>query len=290
MSRSASLMIDAVCPVNWQHSLNKTLVSWWMGIPGWVGGPRFADIVDGGRGGNHGAFTNIAIPATTTSGWVPGDNGFPALALDGTDDHVVLAGTADWNFSDFTFVAWFRTANAGSSRRRILSRQDAAGSAYMILGLNANVLEFGSQLDGILTTKGVALNNSLWRHVAVTRDTVANVARWYVDGLEVGSATANGGQYTTLSSNPMIGRYPVTAGQEQFAGTIGGVCVYSTALSAAAVRTHNVQFRLGFPDLLRRVGPTTYFLTGDAPPPSDDYHVTRYTQADLHRAVGSGVY
>lgn len=26
------------------------------------------------------------------------------------------------------------------------------------------------------------------------------------------------------------------------------------------------------------------------PPPSDDYHVTRYTQADLHRVVGSGVY
>ena len=63
-------LVDTTCPINWQHDLNVGLVMSLSCIPnsGWSGGRTWFDLVKGGKAPNNGTLTNMAFPASTTSG------------------------------------------------------------------------------------------------------------------------------------------------------------------------------------------------------------------------------
>lgn len=186
-------------------------------------------VADHSGNSNHG--TVEGAPTFGTAGALTRDRD-TAATFDGVDDAVAIADSASFDVTSFTIEAWIKTSNAGTGRRRIWSQQTAVGT-YWLMALFDNKLELGSSADGLLTTRGVALNDNAWHHVVVVRDAVNDVARWYVDGVEVGTATATGGSYA-LSATPYIGRYYASA-SEHFAGAIDEVAVYNRALTADEV-------------------------------------------------------
>lgn len=66
-------------------------------------------------GDNEGAHVNGPTPVT---GKVDG-----ALSFDGVDDFVQVPDSSTYDLTDMTINAWIKTANAGSSYRRIISQQ-----------------------------------------------------------------------------------------------------------------------------------------------------------------------
>jgi hypothetical protein len=150
-----------------------------------------------------------------------------ALVLNGTNGYVEIPCTTQFQMSNYTLVAWVRTASAGSGRRRIISHQY---ESYWILALYGNVLEMGSYMAGVLDTKGSALNSNAWVMVAVVRDTTAGVARWNVNGVDVGTqAFTNKAPDASTTSGIIVGK--VHNGAEYFGGTLDDVRVYNSALS-----------------------------------------------------------
>src|SRR5215831_20671009 len=81
-------MLDVLQPADRSAPLNDGCSGWWMFLPGLSGaGTVWRDLL----APDHGTLTNMAQPATSTSGWGlttlrPG--GFGELRLDGSDDYV----------------------------------------------------------------------------------------------------------------------------------------------------------------------------------------------------------
>lgn len=68
-----SQLLDATCPVNWEHDLNRGLIGWWGGWPlsGWKRGKSLRDAV--GLSSRKGS-KDITLSAPTK--WTSGPNGF----------------------------------------------------------------------------------------------------------------------------------------------------------------------------------------------------------------------
>lgn len=155
------------------------------------------------------------------------------LLLDGYDGQVEAPPRNEFKMTNYTLAAWIKTSDAGNSRRRIVSQQ--YGGTYWLMALNANVLEFGSSGAGVLTTKGSALNDNNWHHVAVTRDSIAGQARWQVDGSVVGVESFSS---TTGDNTDQKGVFVgcVHDQNEFFTGLIDDVMVFGRALATNEVK------------------------------------------------------
>jgi hypothetical protein len=200
------------------------LVSWWPMWEGLVGGSQIQDLA----GGEH--FSLIATPA-----WGEG------LFLNGASSQygTVTPINPRYNWTSYTIAAWIRTADGGSSRRRIISRQSSVPNAYWIFGLNGNVLEIGDSRGGVgsLVTYGTAVNNNQWRLLVATVTTTGSGTsiRGYVDGYQVGSTvnTAATGTHPVVGAMTLT-KYPL-AGVEYITANIGEVRCYDRALSPEEV-------------------------------------------------------
>jgi hypothetical protein len=136
----------------------------------------------------------------------------------------------------FTAEAWIKTANAGANQRTIVAHQQFGGPGWYLV-LNNNVLGFASTVDSLaLTTKGVALNDNKWHHVAVVRDitSLQKAIKWYVDGKLVGSQN-------TLSSASYAVNGALDVGSLwagvlwQFSGLIDEVSVINRTLTTQEI-------------------------------------------------------
>ena len=178
---------------------------------------------DFGPFGNHAT----VVGATQSVGRIGLGYGF-----NGSSHYMSIPRNDSFHLRDFTLSAWIKTANAGSGRRRIVSQQGIGG--YWILALNGNRLDFGMCQTGVeefVETRGVTLNDNAWHFVAVVRDTPNHKARWYVDGIEVGTRTINGaGLIAVTNQNVFIGK--VYNNPEYFTGLMDEVSVSKRAISS----------------------------------------------------------
>ncbi len=194
------------------------LVSYWR-----LGTGTTTTVVPDSKGSNTG---------TAGGGFTPGVAGAigddTAATFNGSTGKVDIGNPADLRLGSGSIEVWFKTSNAGSGYRELVSRQNAYG-----LALKDNVLGFWDDNGGGWKSSGLAVNDNVWHHVVMTFQTgVTNGTKIYLDGALVLTNTLN---IKDQTKNISIGAWNTT---EYFSGTLDEVAIYSTVLSNATVLAH----------------------------------------------------
>ena len=130
--------------------------------------------------GNHGTLTNME-----EVDWVEGRFG-KGLEFDGVDDHVNCGNDVSVKITSGTLEAWFKTPNAGSSGRGIVTKPHAFG---MFLENNNFAIGNWGGTPTIIST-GIYLADNQWHHVASTfQSGIPSGTMLYVDGIHVLTTT-----------------------------------------------------------------------------------------------------
>lgn len=256
--------IDAVCPVDWSHPLTKGLVSWWLCVPGWMGGSRLVDIARPGPHGNHGTLTNGPTWAGSSR---PG--GFGSIGTVGDADAYVQnaasSGLPTGASSPWTFAFWHRTRTLKSLSCPFGFGEEARGAGGTV-GAKRAVLQFGGAGDYYFWGEnrdwdtGVAWDvDSTWHHVAFTYDAASGAfgdLRFYRDGrLAAGPNTLASTLTTAGSYLYACTKHP--SGTSPDADFDDGI-ILARCWSAAEVAAWYDQSRRGHPDTLRRLRRTWF--------------------------------
>lgn len=216
--------------------------------------------------GSTATSTAVTVTVTLDPGNLPSNT---ALRFDGVDDYVTMgaapalcAGGPPSN--GFTLECWFRKEGSGgtstSGSGGVVAvplfgkgRGEAEGSAVdcnYFFGINASgrlVADFEAYpATGItsgqnypITASNTPIVNGQWYHAAVTYDGTTATWKMYLDGIEVGSATAAAGALPRYDSvqHFAIGAALNSSGVREgaFAGLIDEVRVWNSARSAAEI-------------------------------------------------------
>lgn len=123
--------------------------------------------------GNNGTLSGTTKP-TWTTGYIGG-----GLQFNGSTGWVAGTNNASVQSNNGTLEAWIKTADAGSSFRGIVTKQNAYG-----MFLNGNVFGTYDWSTGSSKSSGVSLNDNKWHHVVMTYQSgVTNGTILYVDGI-----------------------------------------------------------------------------------------------------------
>ncbi len=216
-----SAAIDAVCPVNWLHPLNRGLVSWHLCVPGWMGGSRWQDLC----GRFPGTLTNMDPPTD----WVGPQGrlgGFGCLDFDGTNDEVV-AGRAVVLTSSILTIAFWCLTDATTAFLRVVSLGDGTHGCFV--GPSAGIIQTGhSQYDTIGKNWGSSVVGA-WHHVVAVFDAVNSTTAVWINGVPQTSSNQSG-LTTNSNSETRFGRR--ATGTAFFDGRLDDVRIYSRAVSA----------------------------------------------------------
>lgn len=212
----------------------------------------------------NGTLSNIASPATATSGWTRTGKVNNAVVFDGSNDAVTIAtandAAVDFTGSEtFSASAWvYVTTMPGSGEQdAIITKWDATSSqrGYRLFVENDDADTTGNfqvdiydeSLDQTIlaTTANDFVNTNTWYHVAFTFNGgtagSASDLNLYVDGRLNNSNSANGSfaGLENVTSDFTVGDYDTTdatATLTALTGTIDEVKVYGTTLTLAQVR------------------------------------------------------
>lgn len=216
---------------------------------------------------SNGTLTNMASPATSTSGWTTSGKFNSALVFDGTDDNVAIADASDGevNFAStesFSMGAWIYSTTVPTStsdKDLIIGKWDETAAAekrgYRMYLENDDTDSTGNievqvydesanqAITATGTTDGIVQNT--WYHVMFTfNGGVAGAAgdlKVYVDGRLQGSNTLNASflGLEDVATDFTVGDYDASdafAGNTAFTGRIDDVQVYSAMLTLAEVQ------------------------------------------------------
>ncbi len=225
-------------PINWSHPLAKGLVGFWLMNEG--GGNKIYDL---SGNNNTGTLTNMAIPATATSGWNPSRTGM-GLSFDGVNDYVNIPDTASLRPTTLTISAWVNP-NSPGTYARILSKGLSVSERDYSIGkqdTKATFFFYNSTNAQVWTTTDTWASlfpSGSWNHLAVsyTQGSGASL-RFYVNGvLKAGSWTVGTGNVNfEYDTNPLyIGTCFSTIVTEQFNGLIDDVRIFNRELSPQEV-------------------------------------------------------
>jgi hypothetical protein len=206
---------------------------------------------------NNGSYVNT--PTVAIAGALANDAN-TAVRYDGINDYSTvtrqIAGT-------FSIEFWVKTTQnfVGELYGNPQCSQWWQGAGLVDADLSGGFRDFGVSmcLGKIIAGVGVpelsvvstaTYNDNLWHHVVFTRTQATGLLTLYVDGVSVGTTTAN----TNLLDQPTsinFGR--MAPGNNYFAGTLDEVAVYNVALPAATVSDHHL---LGTSPTSDTTGPT----------------------------------
>jgi Ca2+-binding RTX toxin-like protein len=154
-----------------------------------------------------------------------------ALKFDGTDDHVRVADSNDFDFGtgSFTVSAFVKTGTGDTSVLGNFDATQRGWGLYLYDSGRVNFFAYGSA-GANDTSFGAPVLDEGWHHVAgvYTRSGASLTIDMYVDGVLVGSNTSTVGDITS-SSDLLLGHY---LGQPHYDGVLDDVRVYDRALSA----------------------------------------------------------
>ena len=183
-------------------------------------------VTDGSGSGNTGTISGAT--------WTTQGRFGLALAFDGVNDLVVIAGVASLNLTaGMTLEGWIYPTASQSGWRTIMQRE--VDAYFLNASTAAGPLRPGG---GAIINGGVSLATGptaspvgSWTHVALTYD--GAMLRLYVNGAAVASQPAAG--TVEANTNPLRIGGNVPYG-EYFQGIIDEVRVYNRALSAAELQ------------------------------------------------------
>lgn len=243
--------IDRQSPINWAHSLNRGLVSWWLAAPGFSGGKTWFDL-------NRASHNDATLSAFNSGNGWRGTNrrgGFQNLSLNGASSGYagISSVTRALFTSGYTLAAWVNP-NSLSSDFQIINQWINSGDGLFVLKLSsstgkpfANVSIAGS--EKLVNASSVAATVGVWSRVVATWD--GSLLRVYVNGVADGSTAAASGVPTTSSDALNIGAY--TPGSVYANGLIDDVRILNRAWRAAEVSADYSICLAGYPGVLNRV-------------------------------------
>jgi len=227
------LFLSAVCAaltavsVQAQVAITPTdgLVSWWHGDG------NANDSADS----NHGTLLNGGT-------YAPGVFG-SAFSLDGINDHVRVANSANLQFTTaLTLAAWVSPSSRGTVDN-IISKWDAISVNQRSYGLGIGTdgrgfmalssTGFGTDAS-LYTTLATPLNT--WTHLAATYD--GSFVRFYVNGVFDAEVPYSGGIFNgsdDISIGALVGGVGVGSSAYCFGGMIDEAVVYTRALTGGEI-------------------------------------------------------
>ncbi len=184
--------------------------------------------------GNNGTLTNMASPATATSGWTNLGKFRKALVFDGSNDYVQLSSAPLQNSSThYSVSAWFKTDSPGSDSIIFSERSSSNENSILAqLYTTGNKIAFITRNDSggnsALAISTTTLQSDTWYHVVGVRS--GNTVYIYLDGMREGFDNDAGG---TITSNTYeIGRYTAAGSSSGYwDGLIDELKIYNYALS-----------------------------------------------------------
>ncbi|OHA79276.1 MAG: hypothetical protein A2747_02435 [Candidatus Yonathbacteria bacterium RIFCSPHIGHO2_01_FULL_44_41] len=174
--------------------------------------------------GNTGTLTNMANPATGTSGW---GNGKLAggLNFDGVDDSVDIGTGSSLNVSGAGAVSlWFKQNGAPVGYHALVNKFNTNGYQLYITYNSLFSFWSGSTINSTYTLSSSDLS---WHHYVVT--TNGTTLTFYVDGIQKG--TGNMGFGSSVPTVHALGVF----GSNKTNGVMDDVRIYNRALSVAEI-------------------------------------------------------
>jgi hypothetical protein len=255
-------LVDVTCPVEWGHSLNRGLLTRLMVLPnpGWRGGAAFRDLVRGGKKPNDGTLTNMAFPATTTSGWCGPKGragGYGCMAFDGSDDYVSVPSAALGSLSlsaGATAMCWFNEASNFNGYQALFDgTTGGSGGRQLSLflgGFNQQLFAAAAGSTGGFANLSVTLQTSVWYHVAFIILPGGGGGYVYLNGVKVADVGAGSIGSAFAAAEWRIGGNPSTGGAA-YQGYQDDVRLVARALSASEVFSAYSDSRRGSPETVR---------------------------------------
>ena len=216
-----------------------------------------------GTGGSalNGTLTNMASPATSTSGWTDNGKVGKGLNFDGVNDYVTLPSSSSLAFGTgpFSITLWYKT-NAPTSNNILMSLGGGSNSYQGVLGLNASnrLLYYANGYQ--ITEPGTESADS-WNFATLVGNGGANGSRnikLYRNGVQVGNT--NTFDYNFTPQPFMIG-VNQSAYSEVMHGSIDEVKIFPYALSADDVKT---EYNHGNATNMASSGPMSVGVTADS--------------------------
>lgn len=231
-------MHETVCigdAVNWESSLNRGLVSWWLALPDQQRGNVFRDLC----GRNHGTLTN----GPTWQGARGRPGGFGSLELDGSNDYVSVPTTsAITSITDkFTVAFWVRPTVTGDADRRYVA---IGGSNITIRYGFASVAFTTVNISGVGVTdfsSGMSINN--WWHLVLVYDGAAYSL--YVNGQQKGSTADSGNVDWSFAADTILGA--ASGGSNPMAGNMDDFMLFNVAQNPVQLYRESLA---GYPNTL----------------------------------------
>lgn len=239
-SAVANTNFDSLCTST--PSSTATLVSYWQFDEyAWFG--TASEIVDASGNGNHGTAQNSLSTSTVT----PAINADPGTCyygeFDGASHYANMPNLSATLNGTASLAFWVKTTEVGTtnawSSPAITGVEENAGVEDIFWGWIDNNGRIGLAIGNGTNAKSTSvINDGVWHHVVLTRDTSAGQFKIYVDGVLENSGVI--ASRIIANSYSSIGRVEVvgtTTTPIYFAGSIDEVQVYSGVLSDAEVTT-----------------------------------------------------
>lgn len=227
-------------PINWADPLNRGLVSRWMVVPWYRGGPRWVDLCNK----NHGTLTSMDL----ATAWSPKTHtgGFGSLAFDGSDDYV--GKTAFPNVPlPATFLGWFNVAETASEV--IVSHFDTGNDGYRAHVISTLYLVFGGVA---VYDSGIAISTNTWTFFSIAITGNGGNARFNVGtGGPLTNATSAVGTPSGTPANLAVGRRGDAT--DFLSGMVSRIDFFNRALSDSEVRELYLDSLAGSPRTLSRI-------------------------------------
>ena len=214
--------------VDWSDPISKGLVGCWLFNEG--GGSIAYDIAKK----NKGTLTNMAFPATATSGW--GSEKFgKTLNFDGTNDYVNIGNQLIADSQTFTMSTWIKTSL--TSRVSIFAQDISVSAKKFQIAVSStgnlvltHVNSGGTYIDS--STSNTPVPTNTWTHIVAVYNFSGLVKQGYVNGVLQTLSSP------TLSAPPS-GVTNAYIGKDRnglMSGSLDDVRIYNRALSATEAK------------------------------------------------------
>jgi hypothetical protein len=183
--------------------------------------------------GNHGTLTNMAVPATATSGWAwDSFLGRWRLNCDGTNDHVLVGNPVTTQVNNFSLCGWINPRTLPQTTSFLIyNGTDACGYGMGICAVDqGSATNVGGLFGSIawLTTTTPMSGVELWDHIALVYG--QSTGKFYFNGRVLAE---------TVTATPKTPVTRCTVGNQDarcyVVGSLADPMVYNRALSVSEI-------------------------------------------------------
>ena len=178
----------------------------------------------------------VGTCTTSSTSWGSGATGKygASLSLDGSDDSISVADTANLRFdastADFSLFAWVKRTTTGTEY--ILSKEDADNDGWRLMFNSSNQVVCSEDSTDVTST--LTITNTSWHLVGCTIDRDGN-GQIYIDGKADGATVSMGTDAMATTANLTFGTRAYTA-TSYLNGQIDDIKIFNYALSPAQVK------------------------------------------------------